>query len=92
MKLDRQMLAMYKAAAQAAIGERTSDEIAYDKAVIDGINRGLSTEDAIAHAGVMYPEEALQITDDNRADILARFDFLKEHEKLMRMLRTQGRR
>lgn len=88
MKLTRELLKAYKQAVSAAIGNRSAGEIAYDNAVVAEMNRGLNPEAAIVRAGISHPDEALQITPDNRNDLIARFEFLQEHDKLMRMVRN----
>lgn len=83
------MLKVYLARAREIIGERTAAEVAYDDAVVAGLEIGLPIEAALANAGQTHPAEALSWNADTIEDITAHYDYLKEHALIMRKL--QGR-
>ena len=68
------------------IGERTPDEERYDREVIRWMRRGKSIAKAIAKANEKYPTEALQVDNDNLADVQAHYEYLTEHEAIMEKL------
>ena len=83
------MLKAYLARAKEIIGERTPAEVAYDDAVVAGLEVGLPIEAALANAGQKHPAEALSWDADSIADIAAHYDYLKEHAQIMRKLQGQ---
>ena len=80
------ILKQYITRADEIIGERTPDEEKYDREVIRWIRRGKSISQAIAKASEKYPTEALQIDNDNLADVQAHYEYLAEHEAIMEKL------
>ena len=76
----------YIAGASDIIGERTPEEAAYDRTVVDELNRGRSIQEALRIAGEKHPQQALQWDDDTLGDIAAFYDYLKTHEEIMRKL------
>ena len=72
--------------AAEVIGERTPDEEKYDREVIRWMRRGKSINKAIAKANEKYPKEALQVNNDNLADVAAHYDYLAEHEAILEKL------
>ncbi len=60
--------------------QRTSDEVAYDNAVIKEPKKGETMKNALDIAAQSYPDEALQYTDENIDDIQAHYEFLLNHE------------
>ena len=62
--------------ADEIIGERTPDEEKYDREVIRWMRRGKTIRKAIAKANEKYPAEALQVDNDNLADVLAHYEYL----------------
>lgn len=87
--MNEEMLKAYLARAKEIIGERTPDEIAYDDAVVAGLEMGLPIEAALARAGHKHPTEALLWDADTIGDIAARYDYLKDHAYIMRKLRVK---
>ena len=69
--------------AEEIVGERTPDEEKYDREVIRWLRRGKNINKAIAKANQKYPKEALQVNDDNLADVEAHYEYLAEHEAIM---------
>lgn len=72
--------------AAEVIGERTPDEEKYDREVIRWIRRGKSIRKAITKANEKYPTEALQIDNDNLADVQAHYEYLADHEAITEKL------
>lgn len=80
------VLKQYIDRAEEIVGERTPDEEKYDREVIRWLRRGKSINKAIAKANQKYPKEALQVNDDNLADVGAHYEYLAEHEAIMEKL------
>jgi hypothetical protein len=81
------LLQQYMARADEIIGERTSEEIRYDNEVIRYLRKGKGIKKAIAKANDKYPAEALVVTEEALADIQARYEYLLEHEEIMKKLK-----
>ena len=76
------ILKQYSERAKEIIGERTPEEEKYDREVIRWIRRGKSIRKAIAKANEKYPTEALQINNDNLADVLAHYEYLTDYDAI----------
>ena len=63
-----------------SLKERTSEEIAYDNAVLKELRKGRSIKKALKLAAKKYPNEALQYNDNTIKDIEAHYDYLLNHE------------
>jgi len=74
------------------IGDRTSSEIAHDDAVVEALNQGRTIKEALSIAGEKHPGEAIKWDNGNIGDIAAHYEYLKEHTRIMRMLRKQRKR
>jgi len=85
------MLKQYLDRAKEIIGERTASEIAHDNAVVDALNSGLPIEAALSLAAKHHPNEALQWDSGNINDIAAHYDYLKQHEQIMKKLQMKNR-
>jgi len=72
--------------AAEVIGERTPDEEKYDREVIRWMRRGKTISKAIAKANEKYPTEALQVDNDNVADVQAHYEYLADHEAITEKL------
>ena len=72
--------------AAEVIGERTPDEGKYDREVIRWIRKGKSIRKAIAKASEKYPTEALQVDNDNLADVRAHYEYLADHDAITEKL------
>ncbi len=83
---------MYLAGAAAVIGERTPMEIAYDDAIVEGLNRGLSLQLAMTQAGAKYPDEALQVLAADFAEMTARYEYLREHARILKLLKKRKKK
>lgn len=86
------MMKEYLDRAKEIIGERTPREIAHDNAVVESLNLGLPIEAALANAGQKHPSEAIQWDSSNIDDIAAHYDYLKEHEVIMRKLQKMKKK
>jgi len=86
------MLKQYLDRAKEIIGERTASEIAHDNAVVDALNSGLPIEAALSLAAKHHPNEALQWDSGNINDIAAHYDYLKQHEQIMKKLQMKNRK
>ena len=85
------MLKQYLDRAKEIIGERTASEIAHDNAVVDALNSGLPIEAALSLAAKQHPNKALQWDSGNINDIAAHYDYLKQHEQIMKKLQMKNR-
>jgi hypothetical protein len=79
-------LKQYLTRANEIIGERTPDEEKYDREVIRWMRRGKTISKAIAKANEKYPAEALQVDNDNLADVQAHYEYLADHEAITEKL------
>jgi hypothetical protein len=80
------ILKHYTERADEIIGERTPEEQKYDREVIRWMRKGKSITKAIAKANEKYPTEALQIDNDNLADVQAHYEYLANHEAISEKL------
>jgi hypothetical protein len=80
------ILNYYISRADEIIGERTAEEQKYDHEVVRWVRRGKSVSKAISKANQKYPTEALQVNNDNLADVQAHYEYLAEHEGIMEKL------
>lgn len=77
----------YLARSQEIIGERTEEEIRYDDEVIKELQKWRDIRKAIAKANRKYPKEALQVAESDMTDVAAYYEYLMQHEEIMRKLR-----
>ena len=68
------------------IGERTPEEVAYDNEVIKQLRKGRNIKKALKMAGQKYPSEALHCDEETIGDIAAHYEYLTEHEEIIRRL------
>jgi hypothetical protein len=80
------ILKQYLTRANEIIGKRTPDEQKYDHEVIRWMRRGKSINKAIAKANEKYPTEALQVDNDNLADLQAHYEYLADHDAIKEKL------
>ncbi len=85
------ILKQYIERANEIIGERTPDEQKYDREVISWLRRGKTISKAIAKANEKYPTEALQVDNDNLADVQAHYEYLADHEAINEKLNALKR-
>jgi len=65
------------------IGDRTKDEERYDNEVVRWLRKGKGIKKAINKANQKYPEEALQVDENNIDDVAAHYDYLLEHYNII---------
>ena len=70
------------------IGERTADEVKYDREVIRWLRKGKGIKRAIAKANEKYPKEALRLDDNNLADVQSHYEYQESHEAIMEKLKA----
>jgi len=75
----------------AMLGERTSDEVAYDIAVVGGLRKGLAIEKALKLAGEKYPAEALHWNEETIQDIKAHYEYLRNHEDIIAKIKHMSK-
>lgn len=80
------LLDEYLNTAKEIIGDRTKDEESYDNEVIRWLRKGKGIKKAINKANLKYPEEALELNKSNINDVAAHYDYLLEHDKIMRKI------
>ncbi len=80
------ILKQYTERANEIIGQRTPDEEKYDREVIRWMRRGKNVTKAIAKANEKYSAEALQLDNDNLADVQAHYEYLAEHDAIIEKL------
>ena len=78
----------YMRQAAEIIGERTPDEERYDREVLRWLEKGKAIKKAIARANERYPKEALEGDDEEISDVQSRYEYLLEHERIIRKLKT----
>ncbi len=78
------ILKQYIERANEIIGERTPDQQKYDREVIRWLRRGKNITKAIAKANEKYPTEALLVNNDNLVHVQAHYEYLAEHDAIMR--------
>ncbi len=80
-------LEAYIARSEEIIGDRTVAEKKYDTDVLKGLRRGKSIAKAIEAANRRHPAEALVVDDESMGDVAAHYDYLLQHEDIMKKLR-----
>ena len=68
------------------IGDRTKDEERYDKEVLRWLRKGKGIKKAIIKANKKYPKEALKVDEDNINDVATHYDYLLEHDNIIRKI------
>jgi len=79
-------LEQYFDRANEIIGERTKEEERYDKEVLRWLRKGKGINKAINKANQKYPKEALEVDDDTIDDVAAHYDYLLEHDNIIRKI------
>ena len=73
------------------IGERTRAEEKYDQEIVRWIEKGKSIRKAIDRANIKYPDEALRVDDSMLPDLQSRYEYMLEHQKIMRKIEGSSR-
>ncbi len=76
----------YFAGFEEELQQRTAGEVAYDNIIIQELSKGKSIKEALQIAGRMYPDEALQDSDETLEDIKAYYEFLLNHELIKKKI------
>ena len=76
----------YLAMANEIIGDRTKEEERYDKEVLRWLRKGKGIKKSINKANKKYPKEALKIDAGNINDAAAHYDYLLEHDNIIRKI------
>ena len=76
----------YLERAREIIGDRSRGEIDYDNAVVAHLSAGMDIKRAIAAANQKYPHEALRPDPDDWADLDARYEYIEEHQAILKRL------
>ena len=79
-------LNQYLQRSQEIIGDRTREEVQYDKEVLRLLRKGKKIQKAIERANKKYPKEALEVDKKTINDVAAHYDYLLEHENIMKKL------
>jgi hypothetical protein len=79
-------LEQYFDRANEIIGERTKEEERYDKEVLRWLRKGKGIQKAINKANQKYLEEALAVAVENIDDVAAHYDYLLEHDNIIRKI------
>ena len=79
-------LEQYLDRANKVIGDRTREEEGYDREVLRWLRKGKDIQKALRKANQKYPEEALEISDDSIKDVAAHYDYLLEHDNIIRRI------
>ena len=74
------------ARAKEIIGDRTPGEERYDREVVRWIMKGKDIKKAIAKANEKYPAEALAPTEAMYDGLRSRYEYIAEHERIVRRL------
>jgi len=81
------LIEQYLSRSKEIIGERTQAEIRYDNEVLRWLRKSKKIKNAIEKANKKYPDEALQMDKSNINDVANHYDYLLEHDKIMRKLK-----
>jgi len=68
------------------IGDRTQEEVRYDKEVLRWLRKGKKIQKAIERANNKYPKEALDVNDRTINDVAAHYEYLLEHEDIIKKM------
>ena len=80
------LIKQYLSRSKEIIGNRTQEEIRYDNEVLKWLRKSKKIKIAINKANEKYPKEALKIDDSNINDVANHYEYLMQHEKIMRKL------
>jgi Skp family chaperone for outer membrane proteins len=80
------LLSQYLQRSQDIIGDRTREEIRYDKEVLRWLRKGKKIQKAIERANKKYPKEALEVNKKTINEVAAHYDYLLEHENIMKKM------
>jgi hypothetical protein len=76
----------YLERAREIIGDRSQAEIDYDNAVVAHLSNGKDIKRAIRAANQEHPDEALKLSADHWPELAARYDYIMEHNAILKRL------
>jgi len=76
----------YLGRANEIIGDRTKEEEQYDKEVLRWLRKGKRIQKAINKANQKYPIVNMEITAENINDVAAHYEYLLEHDNIIRKI------
>ena len=77
----------YLERAAEIIGERTPEEEKYDREVLRWLEKGKTVKKAIDRANEKYPKEALMVEEAMLHDLQSHYEYLLEHQRILRRLK-----
>jgi hypothetical protein len=80
------LFSQYLQRSQEIIGDRTREEMRYDKEVLRWLRKGKKIQKAIEKANKKYPKEALEVSSKTINDVAAHYEYLLEHENIMKRM------
>ena len=80
------LFSQYLQRSQEIIGDRTREEMRYDKEVLRWLRKGKKIQKAIERANKKYPKEALEVDKKTINDVAAHYDYILEHENIMKKM------
>ena len=80
------LINQYLQRSQEIIGDRTREEVRYDKEVLRWLRKGKKIQKAIERANKKFPKEALNVNDRAINDVAAYYEYLLEHENIMKKM------
>ncbi len=66
--------------------------MAFDNEVVSCLRHGMEIREALAAAAAKYPDEGLQWTEETLPHITAHYEYLLNHEDIVRMVSDLIRR
>jgi len=79
-------LNQYLQRSREVIGDRTQEEVRYDKEILRWLRKGKKIQKAIERANNKYPKEALDVNDRTINDVAAHYEYLLEHEDIIKKM------
>ena len=80
------LFSQYLQRSQEIIGDRTREEMRYDKEVLRWLRKGKKIQKAIERTNKKYPKEALEVDKKTINDVAAHYDYILEHENIMKKM------
>jgi len=79
-------LNQYLQRSREVIGDRTQEEVRYDKEILRWLRKGKKIQKAIERANNKYPKEALEVDEKTINDVAAHYEYLLEHEDIIKKM------
>jgi hypothetical protein len=81
------LIEQYLSRSKEIIGDRSDNEIRYDNEVLKWMRKGKKVKNAILKANKKYHNEALKFDRSNIGDIADHYNYLLEHENILKNLK-----